>query len=172
MSKPTFMWGAVALVVLGLAGFGGWVLRLPSATLAAQGSPVPQQERDAMPAALKPVKRERPLVAMVGINDATETTDYLVPVGILRRSGVADVAMLATSPGPVRLFPALHVEPDATTAAFDAAHPERADYVIVPAMSRDDDPAHGLRRHDATRIRAVVDRRSNIHEKPGTPDRD
>jgi transcriptional regulator GlxA family with amidase domain len=141
MSKLTFIWGAVALVVLGLAGFGGWVLRLPSATLAAQESPVPQQERDAVLAALKPVKRERPLVAMVGINDATETTDYLVPVGILRRSGVADVAMLATSPGPVRLFPALLVEPDATTAAFDAAHPEGADYVIVPAMSRDDDPA-------------------------------
>ena len=27
-----------------------------------------------------------------------------------------------------------------TTAAFDAQHPDGADYVIVPAMTRDDDP--------------------------------
>lgn len=94
-----------------------------------------------MLAALKPAKRQRPLVAVIGINDATETTDYLMPVGILRRADVADVRMLATGSGPVRLYPALQVMPDATTAAFDAAHPEGADYVIVPAMSRDDDPS-------------------------------
>jgi transcriptional regulator GlxA family with amidase domain len=40
----------------------------------------------------------------------------------------------------VQLHPALRVEPDATTASFDAEHPEGADYVIVPAMMRDDDP--------------------------------
>ncbi|MGO4677777.1 DJ-1/PfpI family protein [Bosea sp. 2YAB26] len=78
---------------------------------------------------------------MIGINDATETTDYLMPGGILRRADVADVMMLATGPGPVRLFPALVAEPDATIATFDASHPEGADYVVVPAMSRDDDPA-------------------------------
>jgi putative intracellular protease/amidase len=33
------------------------------------------------------------------------------------------------------------VEPQATVADFDARHPDGADYVIVPAMSRDDDPA-------------------------------
>jgi len=38
------------------------------------------------------------------------------------------------------LFPALKVEPQATIAEFDARHPDGADYVIVPAMSRDDDP--------------------------------
>ena len=91
--------------------------------------------------ALKPPKRQRPLVAVIGINDATETNDYVVPTGILRRADVADVVMLATGPGPVQLYPALKVEPDATIAAFDAEHPEGADYVIVPAMSRDDDPA-------------------------------
>jgi len=64
-----------------------------------------------------------------------------VPVGILRRANVADVVMLATGPGPVQLYPALKVEPDATVTGFDAAHPGGADYVIVPAMSRDDDPA-------------------------------
>jgi putative intracellular protease/amidase len=78
---------------------------------------------------------------MVGINDSTETTDYLMPYGILKRADVADVVALGVQPGPVKLFPALEVETDATVAEFDARHPEGADYVIVPAMSRDDEPA-------------------------------
>jgi transcriptional regulator GlxA family with amidase domain len=93
-----------------------------------------------MLAALKPPKRQRPLIASIGINDATEITDYVMPYGVLRRAGVADVVALSTERGPVTLFPALTVEPDATVAEFDAQHPDGADYVIVPAMSRDDDP--------------------------------
>lgn len=93
-----------------------------------------------MIAALKPPKRERPLIATVAINEGTEITDYLVPNGILARSGVADVVSLATETGPVVLYPALKVEPEATLAGFDAEHPDGADYVIVPAMRRDDDP--------------------------------
>jgi putative intracellular protease/amidase len=53
---------------------------------------------------------------------------------------VADVLALATQDGPVALYPALKVQPDATLAEFDARHPEGADFVIVPAMSRNDDP--------------------------------
>ena len=49
--------------------------------------------------------------------------------------------LLATQPGPVTLFPALKVQPHATITAFDEQHPDGADYVIVPAMSRDNDPA-------------------------------
>jgi putative intracellular protease/amidase len=64
-----------------------------------------------------------------------------MPYGILRRADVADVVALGTQPGPLTLFPVLKVEPQATIADFDAQHPEGADYVIVPAMSRDDDPA-------------------------------
>jgi putative intracellular protease/amidase len=90
--------------------------------------------------ALKPPKRQRPTIAIIAINDATEVTDYLMPYGILRRSNVADVVLVATEPGPVKLYPALTVEPHATVADFDAKYPEGADYVIVPAMSRDDDP--------------------------------
>jgi putative intracellular protease/amidase len=124
-----------------MMGFGGWVLSLPAETAAAEAPLVPHEEADALLASLKPAKRERPLVAVIGINDATEITDYLMPTGILRRADVADVMMLAAGPGPVQLFPALKVEPDATIADFDAAHPEGADYVVVPKMTRDDDPA-------------------------------
>jgi transcriptional regulator GlxA family with amidase domain len=82
----------------------------------------------------------RPTIAVVGLNDATEVTDYLYPTGVLRRADIADVLLLATGPGRVQLYPALAVQPDATIAQFDANHMEGADYVIVPAMSRDDDP--------------------------------
>jgi putative intracellular protease/amidase len=127
-------------VVLATAGFGIWLAALPS-DVAALPEPVPASEEAAVLDALRPAAGERPVVAVIGINDATETTDYLVPTGILRRADVADVVMVATGPDPVQLYPALKVEPDATVAEFDATHPEGADYVIVPAMSRDDDPA-------------------------------
>ncbi|KFL25960.1 transcriptional regulator [Devosia sp. 17-2-E-8] len=141
MRKRYFVWGGLlALVVLAVAGFGGWTLSLPAETASVKSAEIPQEESAAMLAALKPPKRERPLVAVVGINDATETTDYLLPTSILRRADIADVEMLATAAGPVRLFPALTVEPDATIAEFDTRNPEGTDYVIVPAMSRDDDP--------------------------------
>jgi len=129
-----------AAVVLAGAGFGIWLAMLPP-EVAASPEPVPASEQEAVLEALRPAVGERPLVAVIGINDATETTDYLVPTGILRRADVADVVLVATGPGPVQLYPALKVEPDATVSEFDAAHPEGADYVIVPAMSRDDDPA-------------------------------
>jgi transcriptional regulator GlxA family with amidase domain len=103
--------------------------------------PVPEEEAAATLAALRPPKRPRPLIAIIGINDGTETNDYLMPFGILTRAGIGDVVALATNPGPVTLFPVLKAAPDATIAEFDRDHPDGADYVIVPAMHRDDDPA-------------------------------
>jgi transcriptional regulator GlxA family with amidase domain len=140
MNWKRLVFGVLGLAFLGLAGFGGWVFTLPGTSALASAEPIPARETEAILAALSRDGRERPLVAIVGINDATETTDYLVPYGILRRADVADVVLLATQPGPVTLFPALRVAPDVTTTEFDARHPEGADYVIVPAMSRDDDP--------------------------------
>ncbi|MEN3348159.1 MAG: hypothetical protein V7632_1794 [Bradyrhizobium sp.] len=134
-------WSGVAIVALVPIIGGIWLLTLPAASAYKVPAPIAQQEHDATLAALKPPKRERPLIAIVGINDMTETTDYLMPYGILKRADVADVVTLATGPGAVTLFPVLKVEPDMTTAAFDSAHPDGADYVIVPAISRDDDPA-------------------------------
>ncbi|GLQ08123.1 transcriptional regulator [Devosia yakushimensis] len=129
----------IIALALGLGGFGIWVGNLPPGSTAAP-MPVPATETAATLQALAP-RNERPVIAIIGLNDATETTDYLMPAGILRRADIADVQLLATEEGPVSLYPALSVLPDATIAAFDAAHPQGADYVIVPAMSRDDDPA-------------------------------
>lgn len=86
--------------------------------------------------------RSKPLVAIVAENYYTELTDYVLPYGVLSAAGVAEVQALAMQPGPIRMFPApMNVEPQATTARFDEEHPEGADYVIVPAVHKDDDPA-------------------------------
>jgi transcriptional regulator GlxA family with amidase domain len=141
MTRRRIAWSGFGVLAALLAAGGGiWLWSLPPAPAPAAAPPVAQEEAAAMVAALKPPKRARPLIAIVGINDATEMTDYLMPAGILRRADVADVMLLATQPGPVALYPALKVVPDATVADFDARHPEGADYVIVPAMSRADDP--------------------------------
>lgn len=140
MNLNLVLWSGLGLFVMALSAFGGWIVSLPM-PVASLPPPIAAEENQATLAALKPPKRERPLVAIIGINDGIETTDYLMPTGIMRRANVADVVMLATGPGPVQLYPALKVQPDTTVSEFDAAHPEGADYVVVPAMRRDDDPA-------------------------------
>jgi putative intracellular protease/amidase len=99
-----------------------------------------EDETDTL-AALEPSKHERPVVAVLGLNEGSETTDYLVPFGVLKRSGVADVFALAIRPGSVTLMPSLTIVPDATTTQFDQRFPEGADYVIVPAMHVANDAA-------------------------------
>jgi putative intracellular protease/amidase len=135
------LWSGLGASALFATIGAAWIFTLPPAPPVRGAPAIAKEEDGATIAALKPPKRQRPLIAIVGINDSTETTDYLMPYGILRRADAADVMMLATKPGPVTLFPVLTVQPDATIADFDAQHPDGADYVIVPAMSRDDDPA-------------------------------
>jgi transcriptional regulator GlxA family with amidase domain len=96
-------------------------------------------EGAAIPPHVAKFGRSRPLVAVVGENTFTEVTDYVIPYGVLRESGVADVVALATQAGPIQMFPALKIRPHATVQAFDARHPEGADYVIVPAVHRTED---------------------------------
>ena len=69
----------MALVALGAAGGGAWILSLPPAPAVADPPPISKEEADATLMALKPPKRQRPLIAIIGINDATEVTDYLMP---------------------------------------------------------------------------------------------
>ena len=139
MAWRILAWTCVGCVAL-LAAIGGtWLFLLPGPPAQGNAPAISKEETEATLAALKPPKRKRPLIAIVGINDMSETTDYLMPYGILARADVADVLTLGTEPGPVALYPALKVQPHATIAEFDAAHPDGADYVIVPAMSREDD---------------------------------
>lgn len=142
MPWRAIIWATCGLAVLAVAGFFGWLLTLPPEPTVRAPPSIHEAELARTVDLLSPPKsNERPVVAILGINDATETTDYLMPYGILKRADVADVVAVATAPGPVQLYPALKVDPDSTTAAFDLRYPGGADYVIVPAMSRDDDPA-------------------------------
>ncbi|MBL8200407.1 MAG: DJ-1/PfpI family protein [Chromatiales bacterium] len=78
--------------------------------------------------------RARPVVAVVGENAGTELADFVIPYGILSRSGAAEVLAVATQPGPMQMRPALRLQPDLTLASFDERFPDGADYVIVPAV--------------------------------------
>ena len=138
MLRITF--GAMALVLVALVAFVFLAFpaeRGPNRQLA----PVSVVEDDVTLASMKPPKRTRPVIAIIGDNDGSETTDYLIPYGVLKRSGVADVFALGVRPGPVKLMPTLTIIPDATIDVFDQRYPEGADYVIVPAMHVRNAPA-------------------------------
>jgi putative intracellular protease/amidase len=74
----------------------------------------------------------KPLVVVLADNAGAETTDFVIPYGVLKDAGVADVLGVATRPGPVKLMLSMTVEADATTAQFEAQHPEGADLIVVP----------------------------------------
>ncbi len=100
-----------------------------------------EQQTQVFVEAMKPRRAGRPVVAIVALNEGTETTDFLLPHAVLQRADVADVKAVAPRRGRVELFPALQVEVAQDLDGFDRAHPSGADYVIVPAMSTDADPA-------------------------------
>lgn len=151
-----------AFLTLGTAGLAGAGLRSPAYSLLAapapvaavtppvnselvrsapaSAAPVTAEEHVRTIAAMAPPKRPRPVVAVVVGRHGGETTDFMVPFGVLSRSGVADVRALGVHDGQVPMMPALAIRPQATLAAFDAEHRDGADYVIVPAM-HDVDPA-------------------------------
>lgn len=91
---------------------------------------------------LKPRREGRPLVAVLALNQGTEITDFLLTHGVLQRSGVVEVHAVAPRAGQVLLYPApLRIENAQDLAGFDRAFPSGADYVVVPAMIEQDDPA-------------------------------
>ena len=78
MSSRRLLWSGVGVVgTVGAIG-GAWMLSLRPARGFASPPPIEKPETEALLAALKPPKRQRPVIASIGINDATETTDYLV----------------------------------------------------------------------------------------------
>jgi hypothetical protein len=76
--------------------------------------------------------RDWPVIAVAAEISGTELVDFVVPYGVLARSGVAEVIAVATREGAVTMRPALQIQPQATIAQFDARYPKGADYVIVP----------------------------------------
>ncbi|HEU4991697.1 MAG TPA: DJ-1/PfpI family protein [Luteimonas sp.] len=82
----------------------------------------------------------RPLIAVIGDNAGTELTDFVAPYAVLQRSGAVELLAVATRPGPMKMRPALRLRPDTDFDGFDAWHPEGADYVIVPALVKQDEP--------------------------------
>lgn len=112
----------------------------PGDVRAAAGTIAPEAQA-ALVAALAPRRAGVPVVAVVADADGAETTDYIVPFGVLARSGAVAAHALAPDDRPVRLMPALTVAPTGSFAAFEAAHPDGADYVIVPALHHPKAPA-------------------------------
>lgn len=136
--------GAAALASMTAYGAAALSEERSSSALQAEPASLPaisKEEHARTMAAMRPPKRARPVIAVVGANEGTETTDYVIPYAVLKESGVADVVALGTKAGALVLNPALVIEPQATTAEFDRLYPEGADYVIVPALDRDDDPS-------------------------------
>ncbi len=131
---------AAGLVALSACAFG-YYLSFPSSSSNEVPPAISANEQAQTIAALKPVRGRRPVVAILGANEGSETTDYVIPYGVLMRSGVADVIALGVTDGPVSLMPALTIIPDASLQGFDNAHPEGADYVIVPAFHDRRNPA-------------------------------
>jgi putative intracellular protease/amidase len=84
--------------------------------------------------------RNRPVVAVIAENGATEMTDFVIPYSVLKEAQVAEVVALAIKPGNVTMLPtSLQLVPQSIAAQFDITYPEGADYVIVPAAVKYDD---------------------------------
>jgi hypothetical protein len=111
MNWPLVGWISSGVAALIAITGGAWIFALPPTPPFPAAPPIAREEADATIAALKPPKRQRPLIAIIGVNDSSETTDYLMPYGILQRADVADVVTLGTKQGPMSLFPVLTVEP-------------------------------------------------------------
>jgi len=135
---------ALAVVAAPIVLAPGSRLALPPAA-----PPIDDAEHARTIEALRPPKRERPVVAILTLNEATEVTDFLVPYGVLQRADVADIIVVAERVAPVPLHPfsalgrgpaLLSIEPQSTTRAFDERYPEGADYVVVPALEPRNSP--------------------------------
>jgi putative intracellular protease/amidase len=140
MQKRPIYLGIATLSLVTLVGTAA-VMALPAGQAQAQLPEISASESAETLKALRPPKRQRPVVAIVGANEGSETTDYLIPYGVLKRADVADVFALGMKSGPLALMPALTISPDDAVADFDVRFPDGADYVVVPAMHNSNDPA-------------------------------
>jgi putative intracellular protease/amidase len=82
--------------------------------------------------------RTKPVIAVVGQNSGTVLSDFMIPYGVLAQSGVAEIVGIATESGLLHLKP-LKFRPEGSVDDFDRSFPDGADYVIVPAVDKNDD---------------------------------
>lgn len=129
--------GCALLGTMLVAGCGDGISLPPAQTDAA----TVEQQAQSFVEAMQPRRPGKPIVAVLAVNEGTELTDFLLPHAVLQRSGVVDVHAVAPERGRVHLYPALEVEVAEDLASFDQANPAGADYVIVPAMSNENNPA-------------------------------
>lgn len=104
--------------------------------------PYAEWRNEPTPLTLPPPRagRDQHLVLILAHDTGAETTDFVIPYGVLREAGVAQVLTASPMGGVIPLFPALQVQMDTSLAAFDTAWPEGADVVIVPAWHEANDP--------------------------------
>lgn len=86
---------------------------------------------------IKPTHK-KPVITIIGENQYTELTDFIIPYGIINRAEIAEIFAIAPNKGRMDLFPALSIEITTSIADFDTLHPEGADIVIVPAIHNAD----------------------------------
>ncbi|TGL88760.1 DJ-1/PfpI family protein [Leptospira congkakensis] len=86
---------------------------------------------------IKP-NHKKPVIVVVGENQYTELTDFMVPYGILKRANISEIHMVAPNKGVMEMFPTLSIEIPTSLSDFDKSHPEGADLVIVPAIHNAD----------------------------------
>jgi putative intracellular protease/amidase len=143
--RSSYTSALIAMALVGMIDLAA--LTLPAGKPEAATPPAPtdvetiQRQAEAFVRGMKPRGPGRPVIAILATNDGTEITDFLLPHAVLRRADVADVQAVAPRRGRVSMYPALEVEVAQDFADFERAHPSGADYVIVPAMMDDDDPA-------------------------------
>lgn len=124
---------AVALVAVGLSAACG--RRAESSSV---DQPIDPAELE-LPRYEPRPGRERPVVAVVAYNPATEVTDFVVPYGVMVESGVAEVVAVAPERGPIQMRTALRFQAETSLGDFGARYPEGADYVIVPNIYEGED---------------------------------
>lgn len=137
------LWRWMKVVSMGLIAMAAWTAGATSGF--AQPMDAHQGARAAAPFALAlrppPAGGTAPVIAVLALNEGTETTDFLVPHAVLQLAQVGVVEAVAPRAGAVTLMPALQVEVPRSFAAFDSVYPQGADIVVVPALHTEDDPA-------------------------------
>ncbi|PJZ69052.1 hypothetical protein CH373_03890 [Leptospira perolatii] len=108
--------------------------------VSAQDSSVSNLQQEGLPTYQPRFGRKKPVIAVIADNYTTEITDFVIPFAILSDSKAAEVLALGIETGDAILYPALKMNLQENIQDFDKRYPRGADYVIVPAIHRSEDP--------------------------------